>query len=384
VKARRALAACFALALATCPGALAAEPRLPTAAPLALHGFSGQETTLSRLDPVSLAPRDPQTVVPEWHNGYDIAPDGRQAVFTVSSNGLPSTPGTGRVGVRVVDLTTMQAAVEFRTGVAASALAWLSPRRIVAHVQGGRVFLLDPATGAARMTGTTATDCIDPPGKGSTARLLVMALGRKLSTVDKHGRVRSVSLPGMDDECFRPGFALDRGRNRAYVFDDGRRAAEVDLHRMRAGFTAMPDLDANGVAYTKGLLLGEDRVAAAHENRRGMPRGVEVIDFARHTRRLIDPAAGQAVLAGSLLLAFDGRFPVSPGGSTGLRAFGRDGRLRFRVLTSEVVHRVHVLGRYAYVLTRGGLRVVDLRTRKVVSRSPFDPDVEIDFLHAVQ
>ena len=336
--------------------------------------------TLSRLDPLTLAPRDPRAFIGEWHGGFAISPDGRQGVSTLSSPGVPTTPGTGRVGIRAFDLATMEQTVEFRTGVAGMAVAWLTPRRIVTVVQGGGAFLLDPVTGSVTRTGSISTDCIDPPGKGSTGRLLVMALGSRLATVDKHGHVRTVGLPGMGPECFRPGFALDPAHGRAYVFDDGRRAATVNLSTMRASFTALPELDANAVAYTSGLLLGEGRVAAAHQSSRGVPKGVELIDLRARSRRMVDRGAGQAVLGDGLLLTYDGRPPVGPSGSKGLRAYSRAGALRFRVLTGDVVQHVQVRGRFAYALTHGGLRVVDLRTRKVVSRAAFDPDVQLTFL----
>ena len=366
------------LTLACC--AAAAPAAQPTEPPLALHGLSGKATTLSRLDPLTLAPTEPSTIVPEWHGGYSVAPGGGQAAFTVATNGLPPTPGQGRVGIRVIDLATMEFVAEFRTGIAGSAAAWLAPRRIVAHVQGGRVWLLDPVSGDARRTGSIAGGCIDPTGKGSTGRLLVMRLGSRLATVDKHGRVRTVRLTGMEPGCFRRGFALDPVRNRAYAFDAGRRAATVNLSTMRASFTALPELDANAVAYTRGVLLGTDRVATGHQSTRGMPKGVELIDFAKRSRRMIDRAAGRAILGDGLLLAYDGRQPVTPGGSRGLRAYSRSGAPRFRVLGGEVVHRVEVLGRFAYAQTRAGLRVVDLRTREVVSRSELDPELEIDFV----
>ena len=366
------------LALGLAGSASAAEP---TAPPLALYGSSGGVTKLARLDPLTLAAREPSAQIHEWHDGYDISPDERFGVFTVSSNALPTTPGTGRVGIRVFDLETMELAAEFRTGVAGMAVAWLTPRRIVTAVQGGSVFLLDPTTGTVERTGNAGSgECIDPPGKGSTGRLLVMALGRRLSTVDKHGRVRSVALSGVGAKCARQGFALDPVRNRAYVFGAGRRAARVSLGSMRAGFVALPDLDADAVADTDGLLLGEDRVAAMHTDTRGRPKGVELIDFAARSRRMVDRAAGRAVLGDGLLLAYDGRSAGDAGGSKGLRAYSRSGALRFRVLTGEVVNHVQTRGRFAYALTAGGLRVVDLRTRELVRRAPYDAELELHFL----
>lgn len=364
------------LALAAAPAAHAATPTTP---PLALYGPSGGETHLSRLDPVTLAPAEPRTVVPEWHAGYGVAPDGSQAAFTVSTNGTSATPGSGRVGMRVIDLTTLETVVDFRLGGAASAIGWLAPRRIVAMTQsGGGVVVADPVTGQFRRTGRGAgPPCTDPHGKATTRRALVVLLGSTLNAIDRDGTRRSVRLRGMSDLCWRLGLAVDRVRELAFVSGVGPHVAHVNLRTMRVTYRRVGPTRATRVDRTRTALFGT-WIAAAHSGSRGLPRGVELIDRLGDSRRMLDARAGALAVAGERLLTYDGRF--TPGGTRGLRAYDLAGRRRYTLLRDEVVNRVEVLGGFAYAFTPAGLRVVDLRERRVVSRSAFDPRTEVHFV----
>jgi hypothetical protein len=376
---RRTLAL-VVLALALWPAAACAAQ--PTTPPLAYYGTGFRGFDLSRLDPLTLAPLDPRANVGEWHSAYSLAPDGRQLVSSISSNGLPTTPGQGRVGLRTYDLTTFEVVREFRIGVAASAVGWLAPRRIVAKTQGGQIVLADPVTGEFRVTGRSAgPGCIDPPGKAVTRNRLVYLLGSTLNSVDRDGERRSRLMRGMSDDCGRLGFAMDRGRELAYVVGVGAEVAQVNVRTMRVTYHRVGSTRATAVAGTRAQGFGAFQIAAAHHNSRGMPKGVELIDLREDERRRIDPGAGGAVVAGERLLTYDGRAPVSPGGSKGIRGYDLSGRRRFTLLPGEVVHRLDVLGRFAYAQTRAGLRVIDLRRREVVSRTDgFDPDTFIHFV----
>jgi hypothetical protein len=137
---------------------------------------------------------------------------------------------------------------------------------------------------------------------------------------------------------------------------------------------------ASGIGATRAHHFGGFQVAAAHTGRRALPKGVELVNTFERTRRMIDPRAGAAVVYRNVLLTYDAREPVSPGGSRGIRVFNVKGRLRYRFLKREVVHRLEVLGRFAYARTRGGLRVIDLERRNVVSRVAFDPTPDLVFV----
>ena len=368
----------IALALALLPSA--AQAAQPTVAPLALYGHSGQETYLSRLDPVTLAPTEPNVRIPEAHGAYSFAPDGSQIAFSVSTIGEPGTPGTGRVGLRTYDTNTLGLVREFRTGSAMGAVGWLAPRRILAMGQtGGGVLLADPFDGSLRSrSGTEGAPCIDPPGRAVTRRALVVLMGSTLNTIDRDGAVRSVTLRGFSNVCRRLGITVDRTRELAYVIGVGREAATVNLRTMRVAYTRLPATRASRVAYTHAHGIGFGRYVAAHENSRTLPKGVELINLIARERRMIDARAGGARVARGRILAYDGR--AVGAGSKGLRVYDHTGRHRWTVLDREVVRRLEVLGDFAYAQTDGGLRVIDIAERKVVSRSPFDVNLEVDFV----
>ena len=366
------------LALALCPAdAQAAQPTEP---PLA-YQLSDGGFALSRLDPLTLAPLEPHGDVGEWHFAYSLAPGGGQLASSISHPGLPDTPGGGRVGLRVYDLTTFDIVREFRLGSAAGAVGWLEPRRIVALTQGGRIFVADPETGGFRGTDRAAgPDCIDPWEKAVTRSRLVFLFGATLNAVDRDGNRRHVRLRGVPNDCSHVGLAVDQARELAYVVGVGSEVAVVQARALRVQYVPVGASRATRVASTRAALFGGFQVFAAHRNSRGMPKGVELVNTIRRTRRMIDPRAGAAEVAGERLLTYDGREPVSPGGSRGIRVFNLRGRLRYRFLKREVVLDLDVVGRFAYARTRGGLRVIDLRTRDVVSSSAFDAADQVYFV----
>jgi len=360
------------LALALCSTAPAAA-RAPTASPLAITAEQGGGMAfLSRLDPVTLERRDPRVHISEWHGGYSFSPDGRRVALTVSRNPSNPIPRLGRVGIELVEHAT-GAVTEVQTGVAAGAVAWLTPNRLVGIVQGGTVVLVDTDAGRViRGDQRVRADCIDPPGKGATRRALVVLLGDRVHAIDRNGAMRSATLRGMDDRCGRLGFAVDEARERAYAVGLGSRVAEVNLRTMRVTYRALPRAAARGTSLqASALLLGDRRLAVAHAVfSRGNPKGVEVVDVRRGTRRVIDPGAGRVILAGSRLITWDGHYAGRRSAAQGIRVFDRAGRPLFGMLGGERVEDVQVLGRFAYALVGGGrLRVVDLATRSVVSRS---------------
>jgi hypothetical protein len=369
------------LALLVCALALvAASPaatpqRLPTKSPLAISGEeNGGRVWLSRLDPVTLERRDPQVFVSEWHDGYSFSPDGRRIAFTVSHNATNPVPGLGRVGIDLVDHAT-GAVTEVQTGVASGALAWLTPNRLVGILQGGTVVVVD--TDAGRVIdrdSRVAPGCLDPPGKTATARALVVLLGNRLYAIDRNGTVRSTRIQGMTDECSRHGLAVDEGRERAYVAGVANRVAEVDLRTMRATYRSVPRTTARGNIASRGFLLGGRRLAVAHAVfSRGSPKGVEIVDATRGTRRVIDPRGGRARLAGSKLITWGER-------AKGVRIFDRGGRRLASMLGNDAIVDVQALGNYAYARALGGkLIVIDLRGPRVVSRSALNR-AEVEFL----
>jgi hypothetical protein len=372
---RRSLAL-VALALALWPAV--AQAAQPTEAPLAYHLPDGGYD-LGRLDPLTLAPLGPQADINEWHMGYSVSPDGGRIATTISHPGLPGTPGSGRVGLRIYDLTTFDVVREFRTGGATQAVGWLTPRRVVAASR--QVFVADPVDGSLETTDTVAgPGCGDPHAKAVTRSRLVFLLGSTLNVVDREGDRRHVTLRDMSNDCGRLGLAVDQARELVYVVGVGGEVAVVRPQAMRTTYVRVGPSRATRVDSTSAHHFGAFQLAAAHRSSRGMPRGVELVNTFERARRMVDPRAGAAQVYRNLLLTYDGRDAVSAGGSRGIRMFNTAGRLRDRLLKREVVHDVDIHGRFAYARTRGGLRVIDLETRDVASRSAFDPDSELEFV----
>src|SRR5437867_3084168 len=104
-------------------------------------------TKLARLDPLTLEPVGPYVPIGEYHWAATTSPDGlRLAVATGGPGG----------GIQIIDLERMETAHSVHTGIAAEALAWLTPNRLLGALQcnptnsGGRgcgIVLVDGGNG---------------------------------------------------------------------------------------------------------------------------------------------------------------------------------------------------------------------------------------------
>jgi hypothetical protein len=283
--------------------------------------------------------------------------------------------------MQTFDLSNLALVREFRLGGAAPAIGWLGASRLVGVTQtGGSGFVADPGNGLfERKRGSAGPPCVDPPGKAVTERQLVFLMGATLNVMDQRARNRPVRLRGMASECGRLGLVVDRRREIAYIVGIGPEVAQVNLRTMRVSYRRVGGTRATRVDETHTELFGRRQLAAAHVDSRRKPRGVELIDLGDRRRRMVDSRAGGIAVAADRLLTYAGD---SNGPAKGLRAYDESGRLRFRLSTDAVVHDVEVSGRHAYALTSAGLRVIDVRAGKVVSRSAFDPRVEVHFVRS--
>ena len=384
-----ALAVLAALALGAATARAAAPP---AERPIGVvESSSGDGPGLfSSLDPVSLEPAEPAAELPEWHGGYSFSPDRSQAAFGIST-GAPvnAGPGTRRVGVRMVDVATRQIVGDVRLGVYAQSVAWLEPDRIVAlRSGGGSAALIDPVArtvvGSRRVP---TSGCLDPPW-GQTRRALVSLSGRRVVTVDRDGNGRSVTLRELPDDCAlnsrarRSGLAFDAAGERAFVVGTGRTVPEVDLRAMRVRRHTVPASTARSVRYSRGLWLGGRKVAVAHQDSRGRPRGVDLLDPPAGRRRALDRGAGGVAFAAGRVLTFDGRRHALPATetSTGLRAWTTGGRQRYRVLAGQRVFDLAVAGDYAYARVPSGVRVVHVPTGEIVGSAALPEHSAISLL----
>jgi hypothetical protein len=148
---------------------------------------------------------------------------------------------------------------DVHTGIAAEALGWLAPRRLVAGLQRGGTVLVDPVTGRIRRRWPSfsfpdesarlpdALVMLLPPLRTSSPNLPLtrVAGAPRPAVVDREGRLRCVTLKRIRlDARFangvyyedRAGLAVDPARARAYVFAADAPITEVDLRTMRVSY----------------------------------------------------------------------------------------------------------------------------------------------------
>jgi hypothetical protein len=356
----------------------------------AWSGNSG--ALLARLDRRSLEARAPWADLGEYHDAWSVSPDGRMAAFGISAPGE-----TGRIGIRVIDLETLQVVRDHEVGIVAEAVGWLTPHRLVAFLQSGEVVVVDPVSGeehARRALGAVSCPFGVPNAvtRAGFVTLASVAGAARLVLTDAQGRVKVRELPEIAAGesfgfCAGASLAVDQARLVAYVVGAHARVAEVDLRTMRASnrrIAPTPSLLSVGGCRACGadlaaVWLGRGRLAVAGyqlrpsgpRRRRVRPAGAVVIDTREWTARTISRRAGAAIRAGDAVLVYDGRHPGgAPRRGDGLHVHDGAGRLRYTVLRGERVGDVQVAGRRAYARTARGLRVVDLRRGRVIARFP--------------
>jgi hypothetical protein len=372
-----------------------------TAPPTTLLGVRGIPNTtavmLARLDPLSLRPVFARVQLGEYHNAWSLSPDGARVALGISAGESlisPSRRLRGRIGIVIVDLDSMKVVQEVETGIAASALGWLAPRRLVASLLRGGTVLIDPVTGriVRRWPGLS-----DPARSARIGDSLVMLFPGPSSTptdgiaatrfalVNARGHMRSVALDriqlaagfangvGYADEA---ALAVDAGGRRAYVFLAGAPAAEINLATMQISYHRI-ELETGAqpkkrvlAGVRRALWLGGHQVAVFGRNfvaddRAGVTSiaaGAALVDTASWNSCVVDAKADGATFGAGRLLAYaSGARPA-----IGLRAYTAQGGKVFHLFNSEQVLDVHVAGGRAYVQTESALRVVDLKSRRVL------------------
>jgi hypothetical protein len=384
-----------------CVGAPNSQTRTSTTLARMLVGVRGLPNTtavmLARLDPVSLRPVSARLRLGEYHDAWSLSPDGARVALGISAGKSLISPARrlhGRIGVVIVDLDSMKVMREVETGIAASALGWLAPRRLVASLLRGGTVLIDPVTGRIlrRWTGLS-----NPAGSARSGDSLVMLFpgpsstpadgtaATRLAVVNARARMRSVALDriqltagvangvGYADEA---ALAVDPGGGRAYVFAAGAPAAEINLATMRASYHPV-ELETGAqpkkrvlARVRRALWLGGHQVVVFGRNfvaddRAGVASvaaGARLVDTASWSSCVVDANAGGATFGAGRLLAYAAG--VRP--AIGLRAYTAQGGKIFHLFNSKQVLDVHVAGGRAYVQTASALRVLDLKSRRVL------------------
>lgn len=351
---------------------------------------NGAASTLVRLDPLSLARLSKRVPVGEYHDAWSPSPDRSQLALGISAPSIPAA-GHRRVGIRIVDLRRMRVVRDVETGIAATALGWLTPRRLVAALLSGGIVLVDPATGRTLRRWPLAS----VPGASARTRQCLLVLlpdpiATRLALIDGGGRLRLISLAQIRIEVRetsigllseRAGLAVDTARERAYVFAGDAPVAEVDLRTMQVRYRELQSLHPGarrglvGAGTRDALWLGNGLVAVSGLDLAPTPAGkvtfrpagVTLVDTASWSTRTIDAEASAAAFAAGRILAYAARPPGSRTAPfTGLRAYTLEGRELFRLFQEEQVWSVRAAAGHAYVRTPQALRVIELGSETVV------------------
>jgi hypothetical protein len=384
-----------------CTGAPTFQPAVSTSAPTPFLGIRGLPKTtavmLARLDPVSLRPLSRAVRLGEYHDAWSLSPDGSQVALGVSAGEslvFPSRRLRSRIGIVIVDRDGMRVVQEVETGIAASAVGWLAPRLLVAGLLRGGTVLVDPETGRILRRWPSLSD----PGRSAqSGESLVMlfpgssttpaegSATPRLAVVNARGRVRSVVLDRIHlaagarngvGYADGPGLVLDQGGKRAYVFAVGAPAAEVDLATMHVSYHRVA-LEGGGrpkrvlATLRRALWLGNRRAVVFGANvvpdRRfgvaSIPAGATLVDTATWHSCVLDPRASGAVFGGGRLLAF----ATGPRPAIGLRVYTSGKSKLSHLFNGQEVLGAEVAGGRAYVQTASALRVVDLKSGRVLN-----------------
>jgi hypothetical protein len=353
-------------------------------------------SVLARFDPLTLDPVSPRVEIGEYHGAWSLSPDRRRLALGISSGVStlsPPRPIRARVGIIIVDLETMKIVEEVVTGGFADALAWLTPRRLVASAGGGGV-LVDPETGkiVRRRLGLRRPFA----SVRSVNRVVMLSLGPRrqaesqrrrgdasvhLSVIGARGHRRTVALDRIrlatraEGRWDQPGLAVDSATERAYVVAADAPVAEVDLRTMRTSYHRLdlPHGSRDPRGRPQGLVLrsrtatwlgqgrllvsGRDRFARPGRSELLVPAGATLVSTATWQARTIDTNARGTRFTARRLLAH---------GRTGLRGYTLDGRQTFHLLKSRPIRDVQVAAGLAYVHTPSAVRVVDVERGKLV------------------
>lgn len=104
--------------------------------------WDGSGSLLAPVDRRSLKAGVPWAELGEYHHAWSVSPGGRMAAFGISAPGE-----TARIGLRVIDLGTLQGVKDVEVGIVAEGVGWVAPDRVVAFRQSGEVVVVDPLSG---------------------------------------------------------------------------------------------------------------------------------------------------------------------------------------------------------------------------------------------
>lgn len=334
---------------------------------------------LTRLDRRSLEPVGPAVSLGEYHWTSSLSPDGSQLAL-----GISAPRPTGRVGMAIVDLERMEAVVEVVTGIAAEAVAWLGPNRVVAALQRGGIVVADSTSGEVVRRWPEPFRPPNSPPVAKTERGVIFLLvhpseptAARLVLVEDSEHARFLSLDSIATYAWRnadegvllfesAGLAVDAGDDRAFVVAPGAPVAEVNLRNMSVSYHEVEGLDRRGQGGWRQCLLLENAVMAVFgadlvpEGKRAVrvPAGLALIDMRTWRARTVDREASRAVVVSGGVLAYHP-------GSNGLRVYSAEGEKLYELFSGERVRDVRVDGDQIYVLGATVVWAVDAESKTI-------------------
>jgi outer membrane protein assembly factor BamB len=274
----------------------AAEPAAAPAGARAQRPLGVVGNTLGRFDRDSLRPVGTTIAVAEPHTGPAIGPGGSRFALGVSSNGSPESPGTGRVGLWIVDSDAMRIVHEVRTGIAAEAVVF--PGVVAALLQDGMLAVVDPGDGRIRSRRRVGYSSCAPPAVHAAGRGVLVnqlrANGAEVVVVEPDGTVRTlfVRIDSAAPACRR--VALVSGGGRAYIVGRDR----VVVLDPKTGRTTSHRLARLGRGRSAAAVPGGLAVASE--------LGLRVYDTATWSVRWRDMRASSVLARGNTVIASRG------------------------------------------------------------------------------
>jgi hypothetical protein len=387
--------------------AFSAPARVVSSAPPVSPPLAISDKRLVHVDPQTLAPLPGPRV--DVGSGGCASRGGGEACWSIPPWSF--SPDFSRLAVvrngrfavrslRLVDVAGLRVAADLRVaGGPVGALAWLGRNRLVAlqevccsarqrllgiDVARHRVTVRRPLWGTVLGVARTPREVVLllAPARGVGPARLAVAGALGTVRVVRVGRI----VAGVPHEVGTartrlsiPGLAVDPARRRAFLVQPGL-VAEVDLGSLavsyhRLGRTSLlgrlhawlePDAQAKeGSGPTRSARwLGGGLLAvtgADEQGPRSRPAGLVLVDTPSWRAKTIDASASELAVTGDLLLASGGR-------TSGLVAYGLDGRRRFRLFDGWRAWVNQIYNGRAYVGifrpdgTQAPFRVVDLTT----------------------
>jgi hypothetical protein len=376
--------ALVAAAAAQRSGATPAEPARAAKAPAPVLGISNRWPggRLAWFEPLTLRML-PGRKAPLGRHYGSWAFSADRATLAIGSCG-----DTRSRGIRFVNARAMRVLGDLQlsrsvTDDCTSSLTWLAPRRLLAVVQSGvSVVLVDPvARRVLRREGLPAR----PWATGRTRDELVLLLvnhgsfvSTRLAVVDAGGRIRIATVDrivsGTIEEgdgseyrarTIQPGLAVDPESRRAFVVPQSGPVAEIDLRTLAVSYHELdppslvgrllrwltpaaqakvfegPMREAHwlgdGMIAVSGVDYSTTPNAGGEPLMTEAPAGVRLIDTGSWTTRILDDEASGVAVGAGLVVAQGGRWDSGRerGIGPGLRAFGLDGRERWRLHPGE-------------------------------------------------